>query len=189
MKSVATATAAALWSMSVWGAETVAAVAAAAAAGGAPPGTATLDADAVCNSSCQMITDVQQHGTCMQMCKRFAEQGVMFSPAMTTHGAMATGAAQKPSSAQQQPPSSGASAADASSVLSASSSASSSAGVADKAGRLRGEDSDEDEESAGTSSSGMSASRGTMSSAPASAAYLSTAALIAAGLFCVPPLL
>ncbi|KAJ1731702.1 hypothetical protein H4S06_003705 [Coemansia sp. BCRC 34490] len=184
MKSAATVIAVALWSMSAWGAESVAAVAAAA---GAPSGSATLDADAVCNSSCQMITDVQQHSTCMQMCKRFAEQGVMFSPAMTTHGAMATGAAQKSSSAQQQQSSSSAASSAADDASSAASS-SSLAGMADKAGKLRGEDNDEDEESAGMSSSGMSASRGMMSSAPA-AACLSTAALLAAGLFCVSALL
>ncbi|KAJ2507329.1 hypothetical protein H4217_008820, partial [Coemansia sp. RSA 1939] len=149
MKSAATVIAVALWSMSAWGAESVAAVAAAA---GAPSGSATLDADAVCNSSCQMITDVQQHSTCMQMCKRFAEQGVMFSPAMTTRGAMATGAAQKSSSAQQQQSSSSAASSAADDASSAASS--SLAGMADRAGKLRGEDNDEDEESAGMSSSG-----------------------------------
>ncbi|KAJ2554474.1 hypothetical protein EV175_002572 [Coemansia sp. RSA 1933] len=149
---------------------------------------ATFDVNEVCTNSCQSASDAQRD-TCMQMCRQFAEQGIQFLPASTTHGPVTvTVTASQRANTSATPPvrasapkSSAASPASSSSASAVPGSAPSSSSVearSDKE-RMKNEESDEDDASDGSNRSGSE-----MSSSAAAAARLSAAALMV-GLSCV----
>ncbi|KAJ1665266.1 hypothetical protein IW140_000619 [Coemansia sp. RSA 1813] len=135
-------------------------------------GLASVDVNEACANSCQSASETQRD-TCMQMCRQFAEKGVQFVPASTTHGAMtitvtATSGRQSTSAATPVHP-----VAENSAMKAESSAASpdTTEGHSDK-NRLKDEDNDEDEVSGGSSSSSFSMMSSAMATRLSSAALL-----------------